>query len=192
MSEKRQGGGPRDRERTREALIEAAGKIIVENGLQAVTLDDVAAAAGVSKGGLLHHFPNKNALIEEIAADMLRCYDQEIEEFRRQDPAEPGAFTRAFLRSNVRCKDESAKFCNALVSDMRTLPVPLEMFRAHSEECQRRIENDGLDPTVASIIRYAAEGLMSASVWGMLHANYEEIVEELLRLAGASVDVSTS
>jgi len=44
-------------------LLAAANKVVVDRGVDALTLDAVACQAGVSKGGLLHHFPSKEALI---------------------------------------------------------------------------------------------------------------------------------
>lgn len=50
-------------EQTRNKLLEAAAHIILTQGAAHLTLDQVAQAAGISKGGLLHHFPTKEALL---------------------------------------------------------------------------------------------------------------------------------
>jgi len=50
-------------------IVEAALRTIAERGFQNVTLDDVARAAGLSKGGLVHYFPSKDALIKEAVVD---------------------------------------------------------------------------------------------------------------------------
>ncbi len=47
-------------------LSEAALEILVEFGLRGTTLDRVAARAGVSKGVVLHHFGDKDALFERV------------------------------------------------------------------------------------------------------------------------------
>ena len=43
-------------EKVRAALIAATASIIAEHGLGKLTVDGVARAAGVIKGGLFHHF----------------------------------------------------------------------------------------------------------------------------------------
>lgn len=48
----------------RERLLDAAERVVVESGATHLTLDAVAKSAGVSKGGLLYHFPSKEALLE--------------------------------------------------------------------------------------------------------------------------------
>ncbi|MCD0167012.1 TetR/AcrR family transcriptional regulator, partial [Deinococcus sp. 12RED42] len=55
---------PRSRqpELTRAALLAAASTVLREQGAS-LSLDAVARAAGVSKGGLLHHYPTRDALL---------------------------------------------------------------------------------------------------------------------------------
>lgn len=52
----------RDSEGTRLRLLEAARDVIRRKGYAATTVDDVCAAAGVTKGGFFHHFRSKEDL----------------------------------------------------------------------------------------------------------------------------------
>ncbi|MDV8149485.1 helix-turn-helix domain-containing protein [Arthrobacter sp. B10-11] len=54
----------------REAVLDAFESLLIEVGERAATLDAVARRAGVSKGGLLYHFPNKEALISALLERM--------------------------------------------------------------------------------------------------------------------------
>ncbi len=56
----------KDPARRHQQLLESAAMIAGRDGIASLSLNAVAREAGVSKGGLLHHFPNKQALI-------LRC-----------------------------------------------------------------------------------------------------------------------
>ena len=51
-------------EDTRRQIIEMAIEIAADQGAMAVTLDAVVARLPFSKGALLHHFPNKQVLLE--------------------------------------------------------------------------------------------------------------------------------
>lgn len=53
---------------TRQRLLDAAGRLFAEQGL-AVSLDDVAAAAGLTKGAVYSNFPSKEALLLELIKD---------------------------------------------------------------------------------------------------------------------------
>ncbi|OLT38049.1 hypothetical protein BJF79_27995 [Actinomadura sp. CNU-125] len=61
------GGGPaarRDRgEQTREALLAAAERLWAERGIHGASLDDVAAAAGLTKGAVYSNFTGKTDLL---------------------------------------------------------------------------------------------------------------------------------
>jgi AcrR family transcriptional regulator len=51
---------------------------VVEAGATHLTLDAVAKSAGVSKGGLLYHFPSKEALLEGMLARHFEQVDAEV------------------------------------------------------------------------------------------------------------------
>ena len=61
---------------TRNAVIAAAKQLFTARGYEAVLLDEVGAAARVTKGAIYHHFENKRDLLrtiyEELAADVER------------------------------------------------------------------------------------------------------------------------
>jgi AcrR family transcriptional regulator len=51
---------------TRNAILQAAGRLFTERGFGATTIDDIAAAAGVAKGSVYHHFATKEAVFEAV------------------------------------------------------------------------------------------------------------------------------
>ena len=48
----------------RRNLLDCAAKLAAEQGVAALSVQAVADAAGVTKGGLFHHFPSKQVLLE--------------------------------------------------------------------------------------------------------------------------------
>lgn len=59
----------------REHLLDAAAQVFAQRGYANAQMDEIAAAADTSKGGLYFHFPNKEALIAAVigrAGDILR------------------------------------------------------------------------------------------------------------------------
>jgi len=51
---------------TRQRIIRAAAGLMVDRGVTATGLDDVRAAAGVSKGQLYHYFAGKDELVDAV------------------------------------------------------------------------------------------------------------------------------
>jgi AcrR family transcriptional regulator len=172
--------------RTKEAILIATETLIAQKGIPSLTLDEIARAANVSKGGLLHHFPSKTALIHGLAERMVEIYDREVAERQANDPLSPGAYTRALIQANLAFDQNSCQVCSEMSSESRNFPSVLEVFREHWQRCLKKVEADGLDPIVASTVHYAVKGLLSAQVWGMSRpAHYEQVVEHLMELAGA-------
>jgi len=65
----------RDPDVTRDKLLQAAFEEIYRRGFQAASLDTILAKAGVTKGALYHHFPNKASLgyavVDEVVKGLL-------------------------------------------------------------------------------------------------------------------------
>jgi AcrR family transcriptional regulator len=55
-----------EEERHRQEILGAAAKVLVEQGLHAATMRDVARAARFSIGKIYQHFPNKAVLFQEL------------------------------------------------------------------------------------------------------------------------------
>ena len=51
---------------TRQGLLDAAYKVFAQRGYAQATIDDIAAACGVSKGAVYHHFASKEELFRAI------------------------------------------------------------------------------------------------------------------------------
>lgn len=59
-------GVSRRRTRTRDALLEAARRLMAHPPREAFTIDDVVQGARVAKGSFYNHFPDKEALVAEV------------------------------------------------------------------------------------------------------------------------------
>ena len=62
----------------RPKLIEAALRVVGDRGVTALTLDAVAQEAGVTKRGLIYHFPTKHALLAGIHEDLAARSEQDL------------------------------------------------------------------------------------------------------------------
>ncbi|MGV0837321.1 TetR/AcrR family transcriptional regulator [Mycolicibacterium thermoresistibile] len=65
-----------DAARNRALLMDAARRLIAERGAEAVTMDDVAVAAGVGKGTLFRRFGSRAGLMLELLDDDETAFQQ--------------------------------------------------------------------------------------------------------------------
>lgn len=62
----------------RDRILDAAEDLICTRGIAGFTLDSVAHAAGLSKGGLLYHFRSKDSLISGLQRRMALRLEQSL------------------------------------------------------------------------------------------------------------------
>lgn len=67
---------------SRERILDAYAEALAVDGERHATLEAVAARAGVSKGGLLYHFPSKDLLAEALCDRLVALAAEDIEEMR--------------------------------------------------------------------------------------------------------------
>jgi TetR/AcrR family transcriptional regulator, transcriptional repressor for nem operon len=86
---------------TRERILDAAERLILDKGLAATSVDEILSESGTSKGSFFHHFPTKNALaralVERYAERDIAFLDEIMSEAEAvsEDPAQQ---VLAFLR----------------------------------------------------------------------------------------------
>ena len=78
---------------TRERIQQVARELFVSKGLQSTSLQDIAAALGITKAALYYHFASREDLVRSIIVPML----EEGQAFVAQVEAEPDLASRSVL-----------------------------------------------------------------------------------------------
>jgi AcrR family transcriptional regulator len=65
---------------SRERILDALEQVVIRDGVASATLDAVCAEAGVSKGGLLYHFPSRDELFAGLHERLFASIDAEVAE----------------------------------------------------------------------------------------------------------------
>jgi AcrR family transcriptional regulator len=135
-----------DAARNRALLLDAARKLIAEHGTDAVTMDDVAAAAGVGKGTLFRRFGSRAGL-------MLVLLDEDEKIHQRAflfgpPPLGPGAPPLERLLAYGREQLSFAWNHHALLSDVGRDPqtrfnAPATLHRTHVRTLLRAADTSG-------------------------------------------------
>jgi AcrR family transcriptional regulator len=175
-----------------DAVSLVALRLFDEQGFDAVSMDDVAAAAGVSRRSLFRLFPNKAALVwgglDEFAA--------RFREALRSRPAdEPSAVAlRAAYRTGAAFPDDAVEVTRHRLRVIRANPslehVGAATVTALTDEILRYVaERDGVtadDLAVAVRAHTLAAAASAALTWWALHGDGrpEDVVERALALLG--------
>lgn len=118
---------PMGRVSNRRQLLEAAIRVAENHGLQAVTLDSVAAEAGLTKAGLLYHFPGRRELLVAVYAHLAAEWEADmVAELGGGDPetASPRDRLRAYIKVSSRPMSKAELVYLADARDDRELIEP--------------------------------------------------------------------
>jgi AcrR family transcriptional regulator len=162
----------------RERILDAAEELI-SAGQVPPALDAVAAAAGVSKGGLLYHF-DKQSLLRALVTRAVHRFDE-----RLTAAAAQGVMAAAWLRLSVPEAGERTVY-RAIMSMMRLtttgeFDLPGEVGDAE-RRWQQMLTAELGDPVRARLVRLVGDGLFMAALTGPPPTSDE--VEQLLHHLG--------
>jgi AcrR family transcriptional regulator len=186
----------RNPEETISRLLEAASTLIATQGVDALTLDAVAQAANVSKGGLLHHFASKEALITRLIEFNFATFEADLRAALEPEEAEgtPGRWTRAYIAlcfaTTARANDIGVAF--ALMT--RRNPEQVNEIGTYTSRIWEELEHDGLDPVQSILIRSAADGVYYNDMVGnppLAEALRTRLRDELVRMTYTTAMMST-
>jgi AcrR family transcriptional regulator len=107
------------RDRTREALLDAAEEAFFSGGWEQVSLEGIAADAGVTKQTLLRHFGSKDGLFEQACA---RAFER-VREQRMSAPADDVEGAVDNLLDHYEAVGERALMLAAMDADPRIAEV---------------------------------------------------------------------
>jgi AcrR family transcriptional regulator len=175
---------------TRTRLLDAATSILLTAGADRLTLAAVAEQAQVSKGGLLYHFPTKQAIVVALVDRLVSQFDTALAAAGDQ----PGAATRAYLAETIAPTAAAAgsdddRLAAALLAASLVDPDALVPLRRAYAAWQDRLANDGIDPAVATAVRLAVDGWWLARLLdlappaGDLHERTHAVLARLIEAA---------
>lgn len=127
-----------------EIILDAANAVLRERGAGGLTIDAVAAAAGLSKGGVLHHFASKDALVSALVARKLTKLRDGIAASEADQPAESRNLAKAIIAHfGATCEDDD-EFSRALLMASIENPAALADYRSFvAERLARLAEAEG-------------------------------------------------
>jgi AcrR family transcriptional regulator len=176
----------------RDRILEAAERVVTEVGAARLTLDLVAQAASVSKGGLLYHFPSKESLLGALAQryvdNMQHCIEAAKQDLQAGDQGRDlKACILGMLGDDPRSKAMGAALLAAAASDLALLEVIRERIARYTQE----LIGEDIDFARAAVVSLAVDGLKmreSLRISPFSDSQRAAIVQELLKIADESFE----
>ncbi len=175
---------PSRSERSRNAALDAAITIVTRDGPGRLTLDAIARESGLSKGGVMHQFRTKEAVLRALLEQQMAYFEdfsnRYIEKARETTDQPELAAQIATLREAISTPRAGAF---ALLAAMNENPELMAMPRDVDIEKVARMKAEARDPDLALLRWAAARGLLLSSLFGLSSlsdAERDRLFERLL------------
>lgn len=172
----------RRRSGTRQNILDAAAEIARESGPGNLSLDAVAARAGVSKGGLLYHFPSKTTLLKAVVESFVMSFDAELARRKEVKAGRPHALLEAYLELFVEDHDCRRPPPSGLLAALAQDPDFLAPLRRHNRALLDRLRQTTSDPAMALVVYLAIQGMRGMNLLGLDVMSDEEFAEAVRKL----------
>ena len=143
----------------REKILSAAAALARDVGPGNLSLDAVAERAGVSKGGLLYHFPSKSKLLQALVEQHLQDFDVALGEKEKAHGGGPNSLAAAYIDLFVaeQAEPPPTGVLAALVENPELL-MPVSRFKRLLLD---RLKANARDENSALAVFLALEGMRS-------------------------------
>jgi AcrR family transcriptional regulator len=140
-------------------ILAAAAALARDVGPGNLSLDAVASRAGVSKGGLLYHFPSKSKLLEALVEQHLGEFDAALNEKEKAHGGALNSLASAYLELFVAEQAEPPPTgVLAAMAENPQLLVPVSRFKRRLLD---RLKANARDENSALAVFLALEGMRS-------------------------------
>jgi AcrR family transcriptional regulator len=175
-------------ETTRQTILDHASRMAVTQG-EIPSFNTLADSVGISKGGLMHHFPTREALLNAIVVDAI----YEVEEALDQADGKT-EFLRTWLKLSIPDPQDIALFQSMasvfFAGKSETGAIQSLVMEAH-QKWGARLKKELGNPKAARAAQLVGDGLLFGAITGTITdknaASYLRTAEEAV---GAFIQVS--
>lgn len=161
-------------EDTRARIRVAAATVIERDGAANLTLAKVAEAAGISKGGLLYHYPSKDALLEGLLGHLLESRAAIVEELSSGHGDGQANLLDALIDADFDFPDHERIMAQGLIAASAENPELLAPAREHVSAMFAALGKPARNAAQARTILLASQGLQFLELLGLLSLSTSE------------------
>lgn len=149
---------------TREKLLELAEEIVRTDGVKALTVDALAQAAKISKGGVQYSFASKDELIKALVDRWTSQFDAELAD--NDDQTMSGIIRRYIAVTRTSQGAMNAKLAGLMIAYIQD-PENLKETRAWYQSMFDKFAGKDPDAQAVRVAFLAVEGLFQLRIAGI-------------------------
>nr|WP_120491274.1 TetR/AcrR family transcriptional regulator [Corynebacterium lactis] len=144
----------------RTLILDSIVEIIEESGMSDVTYENVATRSGMSKSGLIYHFPSRDDMIRSVHEYMAQRWEQELIDAAGGPAEEVSQANR--LRANLEVSINTATRAELLMAiDSSSDPELREIWAKHLRRWNPPADDIATDPDAcaAFLVQMISDGI---------------------------------
>jgi AcrR family transcriptional regulator len=157
----------------RDRVLDLAESLLLKGGTGALTIDAIAKAAGVSKGGIQSRFGTKDDLIGAMIERWAREYDAQVTAVVGPDPT-PVKAVRGHLEATMNMDAESYARAAGMMAALIEAKEHVAQLRAWYEERFGSLDPRSADARRARMALLATEGAFILRTYGFMDFGEDE------------------
>ena len=161
-------------EQTRARIRVAAAKVIERDGAGHLTLEKVAAEADLSKGGLLYHYPSKDALLQGLLDQLLENRAGLVDDLGEEEGVSDATLLNNLIDADFDLPKDERIMAQGLIAASAENPELIAPAQHYVEAVFAQLGISQATAASARTIFLASQGLQFLELLGLLSLSAAE------------------
>lgn len=176
----------------RDKVLDAAEAVVTQTGAAGLSIDAVAKAAGITKGGVQYCFGTKEQMIQAMIRRWAEAFEKEVITLADSDPA-PAAIIRAHIAASRPINKAEDSRAAVMMAALLQSPEQVTETRAWYNSRMAGIDPASPEGRRLRLAFLAAEGSFFLRAFDLIdfdEATWKSVFDDILDLANDSPDAA--
>lgn len=161
----------------RKVILTTAAKIIYEEGMQKLTMENIASHCEMTKGGLLYHFKSKSDLLLQMNQMVIEEYEAKIEAYQHELQGK-NIYTRAYALVTLDYINNSENILfPAVFISSHEHKESKQLWDTYNEKWELEFEKDEADSEEILALRLMCDGIWFSIMYNYTYDTKEPIIQ---------------
>lgn len=154
------------KDNARDRLINCMMDIVRDEGAAALTYDNLVTKSGLTRGGILYHFPSKEAMLKGLVDHFLEQEWGKVEKRWEKNGKTPDGLLKAELECAIEADDKDQQISTSLLPVVIQNPAMMKEIQHIVEERYKNLDQASVGFEKAAIILLVIDAFEMSKAFG--------------------------
>lgn len=177
----------RHKDNARERLMGCMMDIVRDEGAGALTYDNLVAKSGLTRGGILYHFPSKESMLQGLVDHFMRQELGKVEERWEKHGKTPDGLLKAEIECALEADDKDQQISVSLLPVVIQNPAMMKEIQQIVEERYKNLDQTSVGFEKAALTLLVIDAFEMSKAFGFTLLS-EKKRKQVLKLLYALVE----